>query len=108
MRQYRHDSKIYETKSLMLREHTVSEMQSRINELPGYTMSRFIEETVHDYLVNNSVDSDIIMVKRNAGEGKFIKKTFTFTKEFISEISSGHNMSGLVDFVLSEVFQSKK
>jgi len=99
IKKYRKEETIYRTISLTLDLRLISELALRIQKESDQNMSRFIENKVTRLL-----KSSIKIQKRRSYKSYPIKKTFTFTDEFVKKIKASGNMSMCVESILVKEF----
>lgn len=91
----------YKTISLTLDKTLIKRIEKEVGKTEDKNMSKFIEE-----LVFNSKTIKDVPARRKSKTFP-IKKTFTFTEEFVKTIKESGNMSLFVEKVLKRKFDLK-
>lgn len=89
--------KKYKTISLTLDKKLVKKIEVEVNKTEDKNMSKFIEESL-------SVSKIKKMPLRRKTNSFPVKKTFTFSEEFVKKIKKSGNMSLFVEEVLQKTF----
>jgi len=99
IKKYRSSGKgiIYKTISLTLNENVMRFIIKETQKTEHKNMSRFIEEIIFGSVIEG-------MPKRRAFKSFPVKKTFTFTEEFVTIIRRSGNMSLFIESVLNKKF----
>ena len=91
----------FQTISLKLDEKVLENLTAKVAETEDKNMSRFIEETMLSAMEAFKID----IPKRREYGSYPVKKTFTFSKNFITEVKKRNtNVSFFVDSMLAKAF----
>lgn len=91
---------VYKTISLTLDEDLMKALKTEVSKTEDRNYSQFIENAVKG--------AKKIEVPKRRKFGTFpVKKTFTFTEDFVKKIKTSGNMSLYIEEVLSKKFQLK-
>lgn len=105
LKRYRERAKIgemYSTTSLTIGKDTVEFLEKELAKKENRNMSKFVEEIVTEELEKGK---KITIENKNRKPGTFpIKKTFTFTSKFYSNIKKAGNSSLFVETILKNKF----
>lgn len=95
IKKYRSSNKKYQTISLTMTEKTFHLLEKKVNKTKDKNMSKFIEETVFM--------AEIIDVPKRRKKIIYpLKKTFTFSEEFVKKIKKSNNMSLYIEKILNK------
>jgi hypothetical protein len=87
----------YVTISLTIEKNLLDIIDEKVNSTDEKNMSKYIEETVSGCPIEK-------MPKRRSFKTFPIKKTFTFTKDFVKKIKKSGNMSLYIESILLNKF----
>lgn len=95
----------YKTISLTLDKNLVKRIEKEVGKTEDKNMSKFIEEIVFVTCYNS--ETTITVPIRRKSKTFPIKKTFTFTENFVKTIKESGNMSLFIEKVLKRKFDLK-
>ena len=92
------DDITYKTISLVMSEPIYKKLEKAVNNETDKNMSRYIEDNVTIKNFKTSYE------RRDYNKDSLIKKTFTFSEDFVKKIKETGNMSLAVETVLRKKF----
>jgi hypothetical protein len=106
LKQYRFFDTPTQTISLKLSEKILERLKKEISKKENKNMSLWIECFVNDY-TNTHIFNVVLPGKRKYKDEIFIKKTFTFSRDFVIKLKNSKNMSFYVESILTKFFALK-